>query len=155
TPLQTRAAASAHRMNGIRAIQERVTGTSDAYAARPTTFRRRARDVSRGYGRLALLALAIACIIALAALRAGGVEAHVTADALRGILALAFIALTLIDFRLSVAVTIFELVLGGAGGHWIDYGSLSGRIFLVVVVTLRAAWLTIADWRQGLHPVLG
>jgi hypothetical protein len=74
---------------------------------------------------------------------------------LGGVLAVAFIALALIDFRLSVAVTIFELVLGGAGGHWIDYGSASGRIFLITVVTLRAAWLTIVDWRRGLHPILG
>jgi hypothetical protein len=74
---------------------------------------------------------------------------------LGGVLAVAFIALALIDFRLSVAVTIFELVLGGAGGHWIDYGSLSGRIFLITVVTLRAGWLTIVDWRRGLHPILG
>ena len=54
---------------------------------------------------------------------------------LGGALAVAFVALTLIDFRASVAVTIFELVLGGAGGHWVDFGSLSGRIFLISVVT--------------------
>jgi hypothetical protein len=99
--------------------------------------------------------LVIVCIVALAALKAGGVESHITVDALGGVLALAFIALALIDFRLSVAVTIFELVLGGAGGHWIDYGSLSGRIFLIVVVTLCGAWLTFVDWRHGVRPVLG
>jgi hypothetical protein len=79
----------------------------------------------------------------------------VTTDVLAGVLAVGFIALTLVDFRLSVAVTIFELALGGAGGHWLDYGPVSGRIFLISVVTLRAAWLTIFDWRRGRHPVLG
>ena len=74
---------------------------------------------------------------------------------LGGVLAVAFVALTLIDFRASVAVTIFELVLGGAGRHRVDFGSLSGRIFLISVVTLRAAWLTMVDRRRGLHPILG
>jgi hypothetical protein len=66
-----------------------------------------------------------------------------------------FVVLALIDFRASVAVTTFELVLGGAGGHWIEHGQLTGRIFLIAVVTARAAWLTIFDWRHGLRPVLG
>jgi hypothetical protein len=109
----------------------------------------------RSAARYALLALTIACIVTLAVLKAGGSGSHVTSDVLGGVLAIAFIALALVDFRLSVAVTIFELVLGGAGGHWIDYGSLSGRIFLITVVTLRAGWLTIVDWRRGLHPILG
>jgi len=95
------------------------------------------------------------CIVALAVLKAAGAGSHVTSDLLGGVLAVGFIALALIDFRLSVAVTIFELVLGGAGGHWLDYGPVSGRIFLISVVTLRAAWLTIVDSRRGLHPVLG
>ena len=79
----------------------------------------------RSAARYALLALTIACIVTLAVLKAGGAGSHVTSDVLGGVLAVAFIALALLDFRLSVAVTIFELVLGGAGGHWIDYGSLS------------------------------
>jgi hypothetical protein len=141
-------------MNGIRAKQERVANTPDAYAA-PTARRARSLDVPRSAARFALLALTGGCIVALAVLKAGGAGSHVTSDLLGGVLAVAFIALALIDFRLSVAVTIFELVLGGAGGHWIDYGPLSGRIFLISVVTLRAAWLTIVDWRRGLHPVLG
>ena len=132
-----------------------MTNPPDAYVARPARRRGAALTVSRSAARCALLALTIACIVALAVLKAGGSGSHVTSDVLGGVLAVAFIALALIDFRLSVAVTIFELVLGGAGGHWIDYGSLSGRIFLITVVTLRAAWLTIVDWRQGLHPVLG
>jgi hypothetical protein len=132
-----------------------VTNPPDAYVARPTARRGAALTVPRSAARYALLALTIGCIVALAVLKAGGAGSHVTSDVLGGVLAVAFIALALIDFRLSVAVTIFELVLGGAGGHWIDYGSASGRIFLITVVTLRAAWLTIVDWRRGLHPILG
>ena len=142
-------------MNGIRAIQQRVANTPDAYAAKSTARRSRSLDVPRSAARFALLALTSGCIVALAVLKAGGAGSHVTSDLLGGVLAVAFIALALIDFRLSVAVTIFELVLGGAGGHWIDYGPVSGRIFLISVVTLRAAWLTIVDWKRGLHPVLG
>jgi hypothetical protein len=142
-------------MTASRAIQERVTGAPDTYTARPTAFRGRALGGSLARARLAVLALTIVCIVALAALKAGGAGSHLTSDALGGVLAVAFVALALIDFRSSVAVTLFELVLGGAGGHWIDYGPVSGRIFLISVVTLRAAWLTIVDWRRGLHPVLG
>src|SRR3954452_8542955 len=138
----------------ILAIQERVTNPPDAYVARPTARRAQALSMPRSAARFALLVLTIGCIVALAVLKAGGDGSHLTSAVLGGVLAVAFIALALIDFRLSVAVTIFELVLGGAGGHWIDYGSLSGRIFLITVVTLRAAWLTIGDSRQGL-PVLG
>ena len=141
-------------MNGDRAIQERVANTPDAYVA-PTARRTRSFDVPRTGARFALLALSSGCILALAVLKAGGTGSHVTSDLLAGVLAVAFIALALIDFRLSVAVTIFEIVLGGAGGHWHDYGPVSGRIFLISVVTLRAAWLTFVDWRRGLHPMLG
>jgi hypothetical protein len=142
-------------MNGIRAIQERVANSPDAYAAQSTARRARSLDVPRSAARFALLALTSGCIVALAVLKAGGAGSHVTSDLLGGVLAVAFIALALLDFRLSVAVTVFELVLGGAGGHWIDYGPVSGRIFLISVVTLRAAWLTFVDWRRGLNPVLG
>ncbi len=142
-------------MNGVRAIQERVANTPDTYAAQSTARRSRSVDVPRSAARFALLALTSGCIVALAVLKAGGAGSHVTSELLGGVLAVAFIALALIDFRLSVAVTIFELVLGGAGGHWIDYGPVSGRIFLISVVTLRAVWLTVVDWKRGLHPVLG
>jgi hypothetical protein len=66
------------------------------------------------------------------------------------------VVLTLVDFRASVAIAIFELVLGGAGGRGIDYGGgLTGRIFMDAVVTFRALWLTIVDWRRGRSPLLG
>ena len=139
----------------IRAIQERVTNTPDAYAARSTARRARSHDVPRSAARVRPPGTDVGCIIALAALKAGGAGSHVTTDVLAGVLAVGFIALTLVDFRLSVAVTIFELALGGAGGHWVDYGSLSGRLFLISVVTARAAWLTFVAWRHRLHPVLG
>lgn len=142
-------------MNGIRAIQERVTGAPDTYAPRPTGLIGGQVSASHVLARYGLLAVTVVCIVALAVLKGDGSASHVTTDVLGGVLVVAFIALTLIDFRLSVAVTIFELVLGGAGGHWIDYGSLSGRIFLIAVVTLRGAWLTLADWRQGVQPILG
>ena len=141
-------------MNGIRAIQERVTDAPDTYATQ-SAIPERSPGVSRAHGRLALLALTIVCIAILGVLKADDGGSHLMVDALGGVLAVAFVALTLVDFRASVAVVIFELVLGGAGGHWLDYGSLSGRIFLISVVTLRAAWLTVADRRRGLHPILG
>jgi hypothetical protein len=128
---------------------------SDGYTAESVAFRERALNVSRSHARHAVLAVTIGCIVALAVLKAAGVDSRPLTDALGGVLVVAFIALALVDFRASVAVTIFELVLGGAGGHWIDHGSLSGRIFLIAVVTLRAAWLTVVDWRQGLRPVFG
>jgi len=129
--------------------------TSDGYSADPVALRRRVLNPSRPRVRHVALALTIGCIVALAALKAGDVGSQLTVDVLGVVLAVAFVVLTVVDFRASVAVTIFELVLGGAGGHWIDYGSLSGRIFLISVVTLRGAWLTISDRRRGLHPVLG
>jgi len=128
---------------------------SDGYTADSVAFRERAMNVSRSHARHAVLALTIGCIVSLAVLKAAGVDSRPLIDAIGAVLIVAFIALAIVDFRASVAVTIFELVLGGAGGHWIDHGSLSGRIFLISVVTLRAAWLTVVDWRRGLHPVLG
>lgn len=129
--------------------------TSDGYTAGTVAFRERAVNLSRSHARHALLALTVGCILALAVLKANGSQSHTLIDAIGAVFAVAFVGLALVDFRASVAVTIFELVLGGAGGHWIDHGSLSGRIFLISVVTLRAAWLTVADWRLGRHPLLG
>lgn len=143
-------------MIGIRAIQQRVASTPSGYAAEHTAYGRRSESVSRravGYG---MLALTIACIVALTVLKAGGTDSGVAPDALRALFAVAFVVLTLVDFRAAVAVAIFELVLGGAGGRWIDYGGgLTGRIFMDAVVTLRAVWLTIVDRRRGLASLLG
>jgi len=129
--------------------------THGGYTVGPTALRERLAHVSRPEARHAVLALTIGCIVALAVLKADGSGSHIVSDAIGGIFAVSFVALALIDFRASVAVTIVELVLGGAGGHWFDRGSLTGRIFLIAVVTLRAAWLTVADWRRGRRPVLG
>ena len=143
-------------MSGIRAIQERVAGTSAAYAADPAAVPERRESVARSTARYALLALTIACIVALTVLKAGGTDSGVAFDALRALFAAAFVVLTLVDFRASVGVAIFELVLGGVGGRWIDFGGgLTGRIFMDAVVTARALWLTIVDWRRGRSPLLG
>lgn len=129
--------------------------TPGGYTVRSPALRERLAHVSRPEARHAVLALTIGSIVALAVLKADGSGSHIVTDAIGGIFAVSFVALALIDFRASVAVTVFELVLGGAGGHWLDHGSLTGRIFLIAVVTLRAAWLTVADWRRGRRPVLG
>ncbi|HEX5175307.1 MAG TPA: hypothetical protein VFV91_14305, partial [Gaiellaceae bacterium] len=92
----------------------------------------------------------------LAVLKAAGVGSRLMSEGIGGVLAVAFVVLAVIDFRSSVGVAVFELVLGGASGHWVDYGGgISGRIFLISVVTLRAAATTIADWRGGRRAVLG
>jgi hypothetical protein len=103
-----------------------------------------------------LFALTAACVIGLAILKATGVEAGPLATLLKVILPFSFVGLSIVDFRASVAIAVFELVLGGAGGRWTEYGaSLSGRIFLDGVVALRAASIVIADWRRGERTVLG
>src|SRR5207248_2406288 len=100
--------------------------------------------------------LTIGCMVVLTVLKADGVDSGVAPDALRALFAAAFVALTLVDFRASVALAIFELVLGGAGGRWIDYGGgLTGRIFMDAVVTLFAAGMAIVDWRRGRRQALG
>jgi Carbohydrate binding domain len=140
-------------MSGIRAIQERVTSNSSGYAVEHASLR---ESLSRAATRHAVLALTIGCIVTLTMLKAARVDSGPAPDALRALFAVAFVVLTLVDFRASVAVAIFELVLGGAGGRGIDYGGgLTGRIFMDAVVTIRALWLTIVDWRRGRSPLLG
>src|SRR3954451_18162401 len=155
-PLQARRPAADDRgMSGIRAIQERVTSSSGGYAVKPAPLPRR-ESISRAATRYAVLALTIGCIVTLGVLKAAGVDSGPATDALRALFGVAFVVLTLVDFRASVAIAIFELVLGGAGGRGIDYGGgLTGRIFMDAVVTVRALWLTIVDWRRGRSPLLG
>ncbi len=106
--------------------------------------------------RVALFVLSAACVVGLALLKATAVDAGPLTTALKVILPVCFICLSIVDFRASVAIAVFELVLGGAGGRWVEYGStLSGRIFLDGVVVLRAASIVYADWRRGERPVLG
>jgi hypothetical protein len=143
-------------MTGTRAIQERVSSTSTGYAVDPTTLPRRRENIARPAVRYAVLALTVACIVILTVLKAAAVDSGIAVDALRALFAAAFVVLTLVDFRASVGIAIFELILGGAGGRWIDYGGgLTGRIFMDAVVTVRALWLTIVDWRRGRSPLLG
>jgi O-Antigen ligase/Carbohydrate binding domain len=143
-------------MSEIRAIPDPGAGTSGGYAIDPAADRERRESISRSTARYAVLALTIACIVALTALKAAGVDSGLALDALRALFAVAFVVLTLVDFRASVGVAIFELVLGGVGGRWIDFGGgLTGRIFMDAVVTIRALWLTIVDWRRGRRRLLG
>jgi hypothetical protein len=143
-------------MTGIRAIQERVGSTSTGYAVEPNAYGERRESISRSATRYAVLALTLVCIVALTVLKAAGKDSGMAPDALRALFAVAFVVLTLLDFRAAVGVAIFELVLGGAGGRWIDYGGgVTGRILMDAVVTLRAVWLTIADRRRGRSLLLG
>jgi hypothetical protein len=143
-------------MSGIRAIQERVTSTSGGYAVKSAPLPRSRESLSRTATRYAVLALTVGCIVTLTVLKAAGVDSGPATDALRALFAVAFVVLTFVDFRASVAIAIFELVLAGAGGRWIDYGGgLTGRIFMDAVVALRAVWLTIVDRRRGRSHLLG
>ncbi len=143
-------------MNEIRAIQEPVTSTSTGYAVERTELGARRESTGRAALRHAVLALTIACLVALALLNAAGDASGSAPAALRALFAVAFVALTILDFRASVGIAIFELVLGGAGGRFTDYGGgLTGRIFMDGVVIVRALGLTIADWRRGRSPLLG
>ena len=143
-------------MIGIRAIQERVASTSTGYAVESSAPQERHASIPRPAARYGVLALTIGCIVALTLLKAAGVDSGIAVDALRALFAVAFVILTLVDFRASVGIAIFELVLGGTGGRWTDYGGgLTGRIFMDAVVTVRALWLTMVDWRRGRSPLLG
>ena len=106
--------------------------------------------------RAGLLALIVACIVGLSLLRATAADAGPLTSLLKLILPLAFVGLALVDFRAAVAVAVFELVLGGAGGGWATYGAhLTGRIFLDGVVMLRAVSILVVAWRRGERSVLG
>ena len=106
--------------------------------------------------RAGLLVLSVACIVGLAALKATGVDAGPLPGLLKVILPFSFVGLSIVDFRASVAIAVFELVLGGASGSWTEYGTrLSGRLLLDGVVMLRAASIVIADRRRGDRKVLG
>jgi hypothetical protein len=106
--------------------------------------------------RMSLLALSVACIFGLALLKATAANAGPLASVLKVILPFAFVGLTIVDFRASVAIVVFELVLGGAGGSWVEYGTrLSGRVLLDGVVMLRALSIVVADWRRGERRPLG
>jgi hypothetical protein len=133
-----------------------MASASTGYAVEAAALREPRESVSRSAARYGLLALTVGCIVALTVLKASGADSGAAADALRALFAVAFVVLTLVDFRASVGVAIFELVLGGVGGRWIDYGGgLTGRIFMDAVVTARALWLTVVDWRRGRRPLLG
>jgi len=106
--------------------------------------------------RASLFALSAACIIGLALLKATDVEVGPLTILLKVILPFSFVGLSIVDFRASVAIAVFELVLGGTSGSWVAYAPhLSGRILLDGLVMLRAASIVISDWRRGERKVLG
>lgn len=106
--------------------------------------------------RASLLALSAACVVGLVILKATAADAGPLPGLLKLILPFAFVGLSIADFRASVAIAVFELVLAGASGSWTTYAPhLSGRIFLDGVVMLRAASIVIASWRRGERKVLG
>ena len=74
-------------MNGIRAIQERVTSTSTGYAVERTAQGEHRESVSRPAVRYGALALTVACFVALTILKAAGHESGVVPDALRAVFA--------------------------------------------------------------------
>lgn len=83
---------------------------------------------------LALVALVIADICLLLFLRLAGTTGPLE---LAGqlVLAVAFLALALIDLRAAVALAVLELALAGASGRWTVYpANVSGRIVLDAVV---------------------
>jgi hypothetical protein len=104
---------------------------------------------------LTLAAVSTSCILSLVALTATGTESSAEL-AIKAILVLSFIALSIVDFRASVAVAIFELVLAGTGGQWTYIaGGVSGRIFLDAVVMIRALTIIASEWRRTRHLELG
>jgi hypothetical protein len=106
--------------------------------------------------RVGLFALSAVCVAGLAVIKATGVDAGPLPSLLKAILPFSFVALSIVDFRVSVAIAVFELVLGGASGGWDQYAPhLSGRILLDGIVMLRAVSIVIADWRRGERNVLG
>ena len=98
--------------------------------------------------------LSAGCVLALAVLKLSGTESPARV-ALEATLALSFVCLSIVDFRASVAIAIFELVLAGAGGHWASYPlGITGRILLEGVITVRALSIIVGDWcRNGRLPL--
>ncbi len=99
--------------------------------------------------------LSAGCILALAGLKLSGTQSPVHV-ALEVTLALSFVCLSVVDFRASVAIAIFELVLAGTGGRWASYPlGITGRIFLDSVITVRALSIIVGDWRRNGRVRLG
>jgi hypothetical protein len=104
---------------------------------------------------LFLTVVSTSCILFLTELTAAGTESSANTE-IQALLVLSFIALSIVDFRASVAIAVFELVLAGAGGHWTSLpGNVSGRNFLDAVVAIRALTIIASDWRRTRHLELG
>jgi hypothetical protein len=104
---------------------------------------------------LALTLVSAGCIIGLTALTANGTVSQAQ-PVLKALLVVSFVALAVVDFKASVAIAIFELVLAGTGGQWAFIrGGLSGRTFLDAVVAVRALAIIASDWRRTRRLELG
>jgi hypothetical protein len=104
---------------------------------------------------LFLTVVSASCILFLTELTAAGTESSASTE-IKALLVLSFIALSIVDFRASVAIAVFDLVLAGAGGHWTNLpGNISGRNFLDMVVAIRALTIIASDWRRTRHLELG
>jgi hypothetical protein len=105
------------------------------------------QDVQR-YRVAALVAATLACIAVLATIRIIGAPWPIEVLFQLSLVA-SFVALTIVDFRTSVSIVLFELVLAGAGGHWTLFpGEVTGRAFLEGTVTLAATATLIKEWRR-------
>ena len=104
---------------------------------------------------LALTLVSAGCIIGLTALTANGTVSQAQ-PVLKALLVVSFVALAVVDFKASVAIAIFELVLAGTGGQWVYIrGGLTGRTFLDAVVAVRALAIIASDWRRTRRLELG
>jgi hypothetical protein len=102
-----------------------------------------------------LIGATVACILVLAAMRV--IDASRSIELLFQIgLVASFVWLTVVNFRASVAIVIFELAIAGVGGYWTMFpGEIAGRVFLEGTVTLGAAAMIAAEWRRSGRLELG
>ena len=97
---------------------------------------------------VALIAAIVACMLVLATWRVIDASRPVELLFQVGLVA-SFICLTVVNFRASVAIVVFELSLAGVSGHWTMLpGGIAGRVFLEATVTLVAATMLTAEWRR-------
>jgi len=96
----------------------------------------------------ALAAASIAAVVGLTVLRLA--DSPPMAQALgQLVFIVSFVALAIVDFRVSVTIAMVELATYGAAGHWtLVAGVLSGRILMDGIVTLRALAMVALDWRR-------
>jgi hypothetical protein len=77
-------------------------------------------------------------IVALTTLRASGSPSSAAEVFFQLALVASFVTLSVLDLRLAVLAALFEFALGGAGGDWTRFGSVSGRIVIDAILVVRA-----------------